>query len=63
MTLSSEGFYKIVDSRTGERATVAAFLSRESAESQIKAWQERDRLSVERLDCHDQVPFLEVKRI
>ena len=52
----------IIDSRTGKKASVAGFFSKEGAERQIEEWKERDRRGG-RPDCHDSIPFLRPKKI
>ncbi len=54
--------YCIVDSRTDKRVSVAAFLTRGGAESQILEWRQRDALGM-RPDCHEFMPFLSVSEI
>jgi hypothetical protein len=52
-----EPMWHIVDERTGRRASVAAYSTRESAEAQIERWRERDRRGV-RQDVHELMPHL-----
>lgn len=54
--------YCIVDNRTGQRVSVATFLSRWRAEDTIKEWKTRD-LQGGRPDCHDLIPYLEVREL
>lgn len=42
-TPSGNRMWTMFDGRTGVRATVAAFFTRESAERQIEAWKDRQR--------------------
>lgn len=58
----SDTLYCIVDSRTGKRVSVAAFLTRGGAESQILDWRRRDVLGM-RADCHEMMPFLAVMEL
>ena len=55
-----EELWGIFDSRTGERATVASFLTEHGAREQIKEWKVRDGNGL-RQDVHDLLPFLEVR--
>ena len=49
--------WKIVDNRTGRRAGIACYLTREQAERQIQTWRDRDARGG-RPDIHDLIPFL-----
>lgn len=51
----------IVDSRTGQRASVSGFHSEASAQRQIDEWRARD-VRGGRPDCHEQMPYLVPRR-
>ena len=60
--MKTEELWSIIDKRTGLCVTVACFYTKEQAEDQIERWKERDRRGG-RQDVHDQIPYLEARRI
>lgn len=53
----SRELWHVADSRTGRRASIASYSSREQAERAIASWLERDAKGG-RPDLHETIPFL-----
>lgn len=51
-----------VDSRTRKRVSITSTMTREQAEQQLAAWQERDAKGG-RPDLHDKMPYIVVAQV